>query len=311
MSPERCIELLQKKLAQKQVSIPPLQDISSSAYRTLCDLFQQLAALPSFGNGREVETLAKNMLGFIYRQPAAAGEALTLSERDAVRLTKTMLHERQDRSANMPDSSIEILPRSTAAATADLFRPPWASGAPPPSAAKDQPTKTPVDDNDRDSDLFEQSADDDPTRDPDVSDAIWEQLQADKQAHEQRQQQEAAELRKREEDLVRAKAEEVERAAALERLNKQQAEDEEARRELEAARLAEQRAREAREKMLAALEEARVEQERGKREEERVQRRLREMGVCVMGYRWVRQQGGWRCEGGSHFVGECRVGRGS
>jgi hypothetical protein len=41
-------------------------------------------------------------------------------------------------------------------------------------------------------------------------------------------------------------------------------------------------------------------------QEARVQRRLGRMGVCCQGYRWVRQAGagGWRCAGGSRFVGD-------
>lgn len=309
MTPEHCIELLQKKLKQSHVAIPSLNNTVSSAYRTMCDLFKQLAALPSFGNGREVETLAKNMLGFIYQQPATEGK-LTLSEHDVVRLTKAMLYERQHRSANMPNTSVEILPR-TAASMADP-RPPWASSAPPP-AAKDQDT-TKSEDDKIDSETPDSTSQpvDDPSRDLGVPDAIWEQLQADKEAHELEQQQEAAELRRREDDLAKAKAEEAEKARALQELAKQRVEDEAARREIElkqeAARLAEQKAREARERMLAELERARREQERKRQREERAQKKLKEMGVCVAGFRWIKQTGGWRCAGGSHFVGDKDVG---
>lgn len=37
-------------------------------------------------------------------------------------------------------------------------------------------------------------------------------------------------------------------------------------------------------------------------EEERAQKRLRQMGLCVAGYQWIRQSTGYRCAGGSHFV---------
>ncbi|KAL8906627.1 MAG: hypothetical protein Q9171_006195 [Xanthocarpia ochracea] len=314
MTPQRCIELLMKKLGQKRITIPTLDDIHSSAYRNMCDLFKQLAALPSFGNGREVETLAKTMSGFVYRQPNTGG-TLILTEDDALRLTKTMLHQRQDRSANMPNTSVEILPRAKTAA-ADT-RPPWASGAPPsnakdsnldaksadnksadpqPSAPKDQPP-----------------SDNDPPRDPGVSDEVWNQLQLDKQALKAMEQQEATDLRQREEAFAKAQALEAEKARALQELAKQQAKDEAARQERkrrhEQARLAEHQARLQREKLLLELERARIQQARRKEQEVQAQKKLREMGVCVAGFRWIKQQGsGYRCAGGTHFVSDAQLG---
>ena len=38
-------------------------------------------------------------------------------------------------------------------------------------------------------------------------------------------------------------------------------------------------------------------------EEKDVQKKLKEMGVCPLGFHWIKQDGGYRCEGGSHFVG--------
>ncbi|KAM0265171.1 hypothetical protein ACHAQJ_000324 [Trichoderma viride] len=39
-------------------------------------------------------------------------------------------------------------------------------------------------------------------------------------------------------------------------------------------------------------------------DEEKVQKALKEMTRCVYGYTWVKQTGGYRCEGGSHFVSD-------
>ena len=58
-----------------------------------------------------------------------------------------------------------------------------------------------------------------------------------------------------------------------------------------AARAAEESARAARERL-----------ETRRRDDLRAQRRLREMGVCPVGFRWVRQADGYRCSGGVHFV---------
>ncbi|KAL8814735.1 MAG: hypothetical protein Q9223_006064 [Gallowayella weberi] len=313
MSPESCIQLLQRKLGQNDITIPTLNDVHDHAYRMMCNLFKQMAALPSFGNGREVETLAKTMLGFVYRQPNVEG-TLILSAEDALSLTKTMLHERQDRSANIPNTNIEILPRAKTVA-ADS-QPPWASNA-PSSAAKDAPPPdTSKDDEDTDPRGSAQEddppSDDDSHRDQGVSDEIWHQLQKDKQALIQKEQQDAADLQNRQDSLARAKALEAKRNLALEKLAKQQAEDEAARellkRQLEQARLAEYQARMERERQLAELEKARAEQARRKEKEVKAQKKLREMGVCVAGFRWIKQAGGYRCAGGSHYVSDQQLG---
>ena len=54
-------------------------------------------------------------------------------------------------------------------------------------------------------------------------------------------------------------------------------------------------------------EEKRREEERRKREEV-AQRKLRSMGVCAAGYRWIPEGGGYRCEAGGHFVSNAQLG---
>lgn len=49
----------------------------------------------------------------------------------------------------------------------------------------------------------------------------------------------------------------------------------------------------------------RLKQARSKMEkEEKIQNALQAMGRCVIGYSWTRQEGGYRCEGGAHFVSD-------
>jgi hypothetical protein len=59
---------------------------------------------------------------------------------------------------------------------------------------------------------------------------------------------------------------------------------------------------------LAALKQKQQEEERRKREEARVQQKLREMGVCVAGFRWIKQSQGYRCAGGTHFISNDQLG---
>jgi hypothetical protein len=37
-------------------------------------------------------------------------------------------------------------------------------------------------------------------------------------------------------------------------------------------------------------------------EEARCQEALKQMGQCPLGFEWLKEGGGWRCAGGSHFV---------
>lgn len=129
-------------------------------------------------------------------------------------------------------------------------------------------------------------------RDPGVSDAVWEQLGRDKHAmvakeHKYRRlQEEKRQEEKRIEDLKRAEKE---------------AADDEERRIREQERIAAELERRRKEAILAAIEEARE-------MEKRRQMKLRQLGPCPMGFRWIKQSGGYRCAGGSHFLDDAALG---
>ena len=101
-----------------------------------------------------------------------------------------------------------------------------------------------------------------------MSDAVWNQLQKDKaQEEEQRR------------ELIRLKEEE----ARLRNWLKKCA-DAKHRHEL------------------AETERKRKELEEKRKREEMVQKKLMQMGRCPVGYSWIRQSGGYRCAGGSHWM---------
>jgi hypothetical protein len=35
---------------------------------------------------------------------------------------------------------------------------------------------------------------------------------------------------------------------------------------------------------------------------------LRQMGVCVAGFRWIKQASGYRCAGGTHYISNSQLG---
>lgn len=89
---------------------------------------------------------------------------------------------------------------------------------------------------------------------------------------------------------------------------KDAAEQNELKRKWEEARLLECQARAERERQAAILEAKRKQEAEEKRQEAKAQAALRQMGVCPVGYRWIKQASGYRCAGGSHFVGNENLG---
>ncbi|KIJ10679.1 hypothetical protein PAXINDRAFT_101943 [Paxillus involutus ATCC 200175] len=149
-------------------------------------------------------------------------------------------------------------------------------------------------------------------RDAGVSDAIWNQLQADIKAQEETRRKAAEEERRLEQELQEAEKQaelartaDLERAKAMEKANRQRAnlnQKREIERQLkDVRRRAAERKAEA-EKAAIALKKKQEEEAEKKRKELEVQHKLQHMGLCPMGYKWVRQGDGYRCTGGSHFI---------
>jgi len=56
------------------------------------------------------------------------------------------------------------------------------------------------------------------------------------------------------------------------------------------------------------LRRAQAEAEAARKQEVRAQEKLRLMGICPAGFRWIKQSGGYRCTAGGHFVGNAELG---
>lgn len=306
MAPEHCLQLLAGDLKKKSITCPALDDQSSSDYATMRTLIEKLASIPGWGNARDVKTLAKTMVGTVFK---STNRSRSLSSDDALRLTRTMLKEKTERAEHLPAvPSTRASPRPAALPPARTDQPPSFStstatkSAPAKQAEKAEtaglPPTPPADDG----------------RDAGVSDAIWNQLQADKRAAEEKKRlaEEAQREQERlaEEKRLAIKAAEEAQAALARAIAKakEEAELAELRRRQEAARLAEQRARIARERAQAERERLRREEEARVRTEAKAQEKLRQMGVCCAGFQWIKQHSGYRCAGGSHFVSDSQLG---
>ncbi|KAN0082397.1 P-loop containing nucleoside triphosphate hydrolase protein [Tylopilus felleus] len=156
-------------------------------------------------------------------------------------------------------------------------------------------------------------------RDSDVSDEVWNQLQANKRAAEEQKRHAREEESRLQGELKKARDAERQaerarmRAEALERAKQQAAADrvllERLQRELEAARKREAEVKAQRERAWAALKRKQQEGAQRVRREQEMQNRLHGSGRCPIGYQWLQQAGGWRCAGGLHFVSDNQLRR--
>ena len=103
MSIDRCIQLLDKELGKDQVVFPALRDASCQTYDKLSQLINQLSQLGSWGNGRDIKTLAGQMVQEVFKKSGTANaqSELCISDEDALKCATAMLQERLDRERNV------------------------------------------------------------------------------------------------------------------------------------------------------------------------------------------------------------------
>lgn len=316
LTPDECVGLSTQllrgqrhKLREKNMDldITILECPRTEFLQTLLSRFKILSSLDNWANARDVQTLAKSVFGKTIKTATASPGRLAVEEETIVTGLDAMIAERESRS-HMPVSNPHLLPSVAPETAHERFAsPPTAPitrSAQSISSQKDHPPPPPTR-QDTQTEL------DDPPRDVGVTNEDWERLQQDKAAADFREQeykrlveQEAA-LR----ESAAAADRERQAAAAIEEAARHDV-DKERKRRHEEARLRHELERRAREAELEVLQRKRQAEEEQRQKERQAQKKLREMGVCSAGFRWIKQADGYMCAGGAHYVSDAQLGLG-
>jgi hypothetical protein len=312
LEPETCLELLvkvfsdlQKKKKKAPLNLSVVDPPSDQLRQQLLQLFAELSVLESWGNARDVKSLAKSMFQALIATAVPPITSLVLTETVVLQTMKKMLDERSRRNAAVGTSRFDK-PMPTRP-----MAPPQSQNPAPPTAFSSNiamdtalpPTAINTDKQEDDPKPKEKKSElaaepEDPLasifkakRDPGVSDEVWEQLERDKHAMVAKER----EYRQLQEE----KRQELERIKEFIRAEKAAADDKE-RRIREQARIAAELERRRRDEELVAIERER------QKEMER-QKKLKMLGPCPMGFMWIKQSSGYRCAGGSHTLSDADI----
>lgn len=305
LRPEDCLQLLEDKLRESQIGFPSMQD--ASIYQQLLESIAEMSRLPSWGNARDVQTLAKGMVRAVYQTNTTKVNQLLLPASTALNCIHSMLAERRAR-AKVISSSRPSFSGPVQSQGDSLPVPPISSST---STATKTATPAPEEEDDKTPKTSEPQENPDEGRDAGVSDVVWQQLQKDKREAGLQIKWTAQKIKEQEEANRLAKEEEEKAKKEVARLREIQAKNEAEALELlrlrEEARIRELEAQAERERIRKEWERRKKEEEERRKKEEVVQSQLRELGVCVVGFRWIKQAGGYRCAGGSHWVDDSKL----
>jgi len=106
LEPSQCLELLRKELGKQKIAIGGWDDGNSAGFYEVLDLFQSCAKMPSWGNARDVQTLAESLSGMVFKKLARnLDAAMVVGVDDIVEQLKKMGRTRDQRDIQSPDSS--------------------------------------------------------------------------------------------------------------------------------------------------------------------------------------------------------------
>ncbi|KAJ2983613.1 hypothetical protein NUW58_g6220 [Xylaria curta] len=314
LDPEKCLELLNRDIKKQEIEMtPPIDCIPPDERQQMLDIFEELSAFPSWGNGRDVKNIAKGICSDAFAGNTSPG--LTVSVADILRHLNKMFKSLKARNA---------AGKSTGGPN-NTFKPhilPIRTQSPPPSVPPSTTPTTPKANVAEPTPPKEDESHDEPSsrgfpdssqRDPGVSNEVWQQLQRDIAEGKALEQAREAFIAAQEREYEAQRAAEEARRKELQRLEEEKRKaDEKRRQEIEEQLRKEKQQLEAALKAKREAEErqrkAQEEEQKMKRQEAAVQKKIRDMGICPQGFRWIRQGGGYRCAGGAHYLSDYQLG---
>jgi hypothetical protein len=299
------------KKRKKDLDLSVLETPTPAFSQRVLDQFDTLGKIANWANARDVQTIASNIFKQLLKRGAMKLPVVSLSEEIICTVLDAMVSERSQRQEAASDS-IHSMFHNDGVQTQNRQAPP------PPTTATTSSFATSTAQSERPAqpaqETVQVAAAEDVKRDHGVSDAVWEQLQRDKQAATAKEEQyqkllkastDASNDLKSIEQKEKASEQDLQQAI---KQNQDQAALQEAKRLREEARIQHELGRRAKQEMLDELERQRRAAEEERRREAKAQQKLRTMGVCPVGFRWIKQASGYMCAGGSHFVSDSQLG---
>lgn len=314
LNPEDCVQLLTTLLQSRKDKLIPKLDIvdinvlehpSATFKQQLNAQFLILSQISNWANARDVGTLAQAI--FRAAVKSITNKSLVLNESMVLQQIGRMITERTQRQVvtgnnGSMDPRNFNLPVDTQ--SPHFHAPSTKSGTKTESTqnTSENPAKT--------SDSPCPSTETTESRDPGVTDDIWNQLQEDKAREETRERdyQELLEVEREAQDAAKEAREREEAYANQATLERGEQDDDEERKRYERERLRRELERRAIEDEADRILKQREQEQQRRKQEQKAQQKLRDMGVCPVGFRWIKQASGYRCAGGSHYVSNNQLG---
>lgn len=303
MGADDCWNFLQRNLTKTDIVIG--EDETGVLLPEIISLFRELSSLASWGNGRDLQTISKSIMAksLIRNASSRSPDEPTVSLQEIRAYLTQFLAERRARSGPTLTQNFP-LPGPLAQAMQHLVRRPLAA------MGTNQSIKP---------NIFNQQLQIEASkpaevqfREDSVPNETWAQLQADKAAEVEAQQQRTETLNIAAES-ARVKAHEEAAAerefqcllpSTTKKDDGDNADNEEFQSRIEQMRTKALTLKQAKDVAEKHWQHLREEDRARRKEVNKVQEKLRRIGNCEMGYPWIKQSGGWRCGGGTHFVSD-------
>ncbi|KAL2843942.1 P-loop containing nucleoside triphosphate hydrolase protein [Aspergillus pseudoustus] len=305
LTPDACIQLLTNLLQKKKsdfaqkindFDLEALESPRTGFTEQLRSRFIRLTQTANWANARDIQTISKAILRVAIK--TMQDKKIAICEDLIMNTINDMVSERTKRAINQSIFTNPALSLLQSQAFDRQPVPPVLNTTSHPPAASEDASKEEEPSSGASTAL--ENPPDAITRDNGVSDEVWEQLEQDKQAAKV-----AEDQYKELHDNYRAAEKAVNVLPPPLPVNPSNPHvDMEGKRKRETRRLEEL----ARRAKLEELRKKREAEEKARKKEQMIQQKLRHMGVCVAGFQWIKQDHGYRCAGGYHYISNKTLG---